>query len=178
MKWSNGMVKRYETKENIEILIKISRCTKDKNLSQKLLILRLVFRGYPINEVAHIAGCCEKTVYTTLKQYEAGGINALHAKPKQGTPKRLSEEQEQELYNTIKNKRPDQVGFAPFANWTSSLAAQWIEAAFNVKYSDRGVRNIFERLGLSYTRPTYTLKKADPEKQAAFIEGFEEVKKN
>jgi len=171
------MVKKYETKENIEILKKISRSTKDKNLSKKLLILRLVFRGYPIKEVAHIVDCCEKTVYTTLNQYETGGINALHAKPKPGSPKRLAEEQEKELYNTIKTMMPNQVGFSPFANWTSSLAAQWIEATFNVKYSSRGVRNIFERIGLSYTRPTYTLKKADPEKQKAFIEGFEKVKK-
>jgi putative transposase len=63
------------------------------------------------------------------------------------------------------------------ANWTSSLAVQWIKGNFGVEFSSRGVRNLFERIGLRYTRPTYTLKKADPEKQAAFVEEFNRIKK-
>jgi putative transposase len=70
------------------------------------------------------------------------------------------------------------VGFAPFANWTSSLAVMWIQKEFNVKFFARGVRNIFERIGLSYTRPTYTLKKANPAKQEAFKNDFEKKKTN
>lgn len=171
------MVKRSETKENIKILQKVARTTKDKKLATKLLSIRLVFEGYTIEEAANIANCCVKTVYTNLKRYEEGGITALHAKPIPGKTRKLTNAQEEDLYNTIKNKLPSEVGFAPFANWTSSLAAQWIDKTYNVKFSDRGVRNIFERIGLSYTRPTYTLKKADPEKQAAFKNDFEQVKK-
>ncbi len=37
---------------------------------------------------------------------------------------------------------------------------------------------VLKRLGLSYTRPTYTLAKADPEKQKQFVQDFEECKKN
>jgi len=37
--------------------------------------------------------------------------------------------------------------------------------------------NLFERLGLSYIRPTYTLEKADPEKQEKFRQTFEVLKK-
>ena len=38
---------------------------------------------------------------------------------------------------------------------------------------------MMERLGLSYTRPTYTLEKADPEKQRKFREEtFPDLKKN
>ncbi|RKI35521.1 winged helix-turn-helix domain-containing protein, partial [bacterium D16-59] len=32
----------------------------------------------------------------------------------------------------------------------------------------RGMRDLFYRIGLSYTRPTYTLNKADSEKQDAW----------
>ena len=38
------------------------------------------------------------------------------------------------------------------------------------------MRDLFKRIGLSYTRPTYTLEKADTEKQNEFRENFE-VKK-
>ena len=37
--------------------------------------------------------------------------------------------------------------------------------------------NLFEWLGLSYTRPTYTLDKADPKKQEQFRKTFETLKK-
>ncbi|GGK06293.1 hypothetical protein GCM10007063_31000 [Lentibacillus kapialis] len=39
------------------------------------------------------------------------------------------------------------------------------------------MRALLPRLGLSYTRPTYTLAKADPEKQEAFREEFATAKK-
>ncbi len=35
------------------------------------------------------------------------------------------------------------------------------------------MRHLLYRLGFTCTRPTYTLAKADPEKQAAFREAFE-----
>lgn len=171
------MKKKNGSKESIEEFLKTERETKDNRLSKKILVVRLVFEGYSVQEAAHIANCCEKTVYNNLNKYEEGGILALYPKHGPGRSKKLTDAQEEVLYDTIKNKLPNQVGFAPFANWTSSLAAKWIEREFGVVFSGRGVRNIFERLGLSYTRPTYTLKKADPEKQESFINEFEKVKK-
>jgi len=47
-----------------------------------------------------------------------------------------------------------------------------------VEYSQRSVAYVLHRLNLSYTMPTYTLKKADPEKQENFINDFENIKKN
>ena len=36
---------------------------------------------------------------------------------------------------------------------------------------------MLDRMGLSYTRPTYVLAKADKQKQEQFIKDFEKVKK-
>ena len=166
-----------ETQVKIEALKAAERVENDKAKSKRLLIIRLRLEGYTIQQVMQITNCSEKTVYNCQTKYEAGGINGLTTKPKAGRDKKLTTEQENELYETIKTKLPNEVGFAPFANWTSSLATKWIMQTFGVAFSERGVRNIFERLGLSYTRPTYTLKKADPKKQAEFINDFEKVKK-
>jgi len=171
------MVNKHETKDNIKIIRKVARCTKDKKLAQKLLSIRLVFEGYTIEKAASIADVCEKTVYTNLKLYEEGGISALIGKPRPGRNKKLTSDQETKLSNTISGKLPSDVGFEPFANWTAPIAAQWIKKTFGVEFSERGVRNLFERIGLSYTRPTYTLKKADPIKQEEFRQDFERVKK-
>jgi len=43
-------------------------------------------------------------------------------------------------------------------------------------WSDRGTRGLLNRLGFRGRRPTYTLAKADPAKQAAFRAEFEVVK--
>ncbi|MBH0341213.1 transposase, partial [Paenibacillus larvae] len=42
-----------------------------------------------------------------------------------------------------------------------------------------GISKVMERLGLSYTKPTYTLAAADPKKQRHFTETtFPELKKS
>jgi putative transposase len=162
----------------VEAIKASERTERDKATLKRLLIIRLILEGYTIPQVMKIANCSEKTVYNCQTKYEASGIPGLSTKPKSGRNKKLTDEQEQVLYETIKTKLPSEVGFAPFANWTSSLAVQWIKANFNIEFSDRGLRNLFKRIGLSYTRPTYTLKKADPEKQADFVKEFEQIKKN
>ena len=48
---------------------------------------------------------------------------------------------------------------------------------YGVTFSERGMRDVFYRLNLSYTRPTYVLAKADPQKQAEFLEKLEDIKK-
>jgi len=65
-----------------------------------------------------------------------------------------------------------------FANWTAPLICCLVEKKYSVKYSERGMRDLLERIGLSYTRPTYTLAKANPQKQEEFKEKFKDLKKN
>jgi len=161
----------------IEALKSAERHEKDKSTLKRLLAVRLLLEGYSIPQVKQIADCSEKTVYNCQTRYTANGIPGLSTKPKPGRDKKLTNEQERKLYETIKTKLPSEVGFAPFANWTSLLAVQWVKTNFGVEFSDRGIRNLFERIGLSYTRPTYTLKKVDPIKQEAFIKEFEQLKK-
>ncbi|MNF88877.1 hypothetical protein D3C84_713800 [compost metagenome] len=89
----------------------------------------------------------------------------------------MTEEQELEVCYLIVEKTPEDVGFPAEMNWTAPLVRDWIERTFDVKYSDRGARKLLKQLGFSYTKPSYTLAKADPAKQAAFKETFEAVKK-
>jgi hypothetical protein len=75
---------------------------------------------------------------------------------------------------------PDRVavGFKSKFNWTLEIIAAYIKQEFGHEYSLRGVSKMMHRLGLSYTKPTYTLAAADEEKQKEFAENtFPEVKK-
>ncbi len=57
------------------------------------------------------------------------------------------------------------------------MACKYVKNRFGVGFSERGMRDVFYRLKLSYTRPTYTLAKADPVKQEEFKERLEGIKK-
>jgi putative transposase len=69
------------------------------------------------------------------------------------------------------------VGFDGMMNWTAKLSCLWVENEYGIKYSINGMLDMFHRLKLSYTRPTYVLAKADPERQKQFKNDFEAVKK-
>lgn len=90
---------------------------------------------------------------------------------------KLSDEQEKEPVFTVCNRTPEEAGAGIFANWTAPLACTFVKKEFGVSFSHRGMQDLFARLGLRYTRPTYTLNKADPEKQAQFRSVCEELKK-
>ena len=54
-----------------------------------------------------------------------------------------------------------------------------VEQKWGISYTLKGMSLIMERLGLSYTLPSYTLANADPEKQRKFREEtFPALKKN
>lgn len=165
-------------KSQIVSIKKIMKKTKDIRMHKKLLVIQLHMRKYQNKHIASIVSLDEHTVGIYIKHYQTDSIEGLTPKKQSGRPCLLTNEQEDKLYATIKEKTPDEEGFDPFKNWTASIACLWVEREFNVKFSVGGMTDLFHRINLSNTRPTYVLAKADSEKQAQFIEDFECVKKN
>lgn len=152
--------------------------TKDLRLFKRYQAILQYLKGQSINEIADFIGCSEKTIYNYVNAYKSNGLVGLIPGESPGRPRLLTEEQEQELYEAIVNKQPVDFDFPAEMNWTSFLIRDWIKQEYDVTFTDRAVRIMLHRLGLSYTRPTYTLAKANPEKQEAFKEEFETTKKN
>lgn len=65
---------------------------------------------------------------------------------------------------------PHNVGFTAKYNWTLEIIGEYINREFKQDYSIRGISKLMHRMGLSYTKPTYTLAAADEEKQRQFVE--------
>ena len=55
-------------------------------------------------------------------------------------------------YTVISEKLPKDVGLEPFCNWTAPLACKYVKEHYGVDFSERGMRDVFYRLKLSYTR--------------------------
>ena len=159
-------------------LLALSREAKSTRMKLRYDVIVQLLRGHTQKEVAKNHNISERTVGTYLANYRhSGGIAGLAMQKSPGAPPKLTEEQSKELYACIVTKLPRDVGYAPFVNWTANLVRQWVKAHFGVTYSERGMRDVLYRLKLSFTRPTYSLAKADPEKQKEFLRAFELEKK-
>jgi transposase len=156
---------------------RLMRKTKDTVMYRKYQSILLHMKGYPNTKIAEIVEVDRKTVGRYVIQFKTGGVENLVPKKPPGRPSLLNKYQEQELYIAISNNTPDEMGFDGIKNWTSKIASEWVFRKFGVRYSINGMLDLFHRLNLSYTRPTYVLAKADPEKQKQFIEDFEDIKK-
>jgi len=158
--------------------IKFAMDTEKKaRIFKRYQALYLFLSGKSCREVAEIVGITKDTVSNIHQTYRNEGLNGIPDKPKSGRPPRLNEEQRAKLKEVILRKAPSEVGFPSDFNWTAGLIAKYIKREYGYDYSIRGVTGMFERMGLSYTRPTYVLAKADKQKQEEFVQDFEKVKK-
>lgn len=169
-----------ERQEQLEELKKAMKETDNTLLYKRYQAVSLYLSGkYTQQEVADIVGFTRKTVYTHVNTYLTEGLAALKPNYGKGRPRKLTKEQEEELANIVAYKLPSDVGLGHFANWTEDLAIRYTEKTWGVSFKTRSMGVILKRQGLSYTRPTYTLAKADPEKQRVFREEvFPLLKKN
>lgn len=161
----------------IEAIKQAIKNSKDKRMYQRYIVILHHLKGSNNKTIADVLELCQHTVGTYIRKYKKDGISGLNLKYSPGAPRMLTREQEEELVKVVTTKTPDEVGFEPRKNWTIAIIRQWVIDNFDVKYSPRGMAEVLYRLNLSYTRPTYTLEKADIQKQEAFKQEFEVLKK-
>ncbi|HFD1796247.1 TPA: transposase, partial [Enterococcus faecium] len=151
----------------------------NRRLYERFLAVKLVLEGHTRKEAGHTIGRDEHTVSHYVKNYCHNGIQGLVSKKQSGRPSRLTDEQEAELVQIVAYHTPEEVGFKSRANWTLAIVCDLILREWSYGYTQKGVADLLHRLGLSWTRPTYTLKKADSKKQQVFLEEtFPSLKKN
>jgi transposase len=159
----------------LEEVTQAMKKAKDRRMYERYQALYLHLKGKPVKEIAETLNRSTKTVKSYIQAYKAGGLAALQMKYSPGTNKVIG----RKLKQTIVGSLPHEVGFTARHNWTLEIIAAFIEREFGHRYSLRGVFKMMHRLGLSYTKPTYTLAAADPEKQSQFSSNtFPELKKD
>ena len=146
------------------------KATSDRRMFERYQAVKLVREGRTRKEAAGIIGRSEHTVGKYVVAYEENGMQGLCRKIASGRPIRLSETQRQELLDIVACQTPEEAGFPARANWTLALVAELVERKWGESYTLKGISRLLHSLGLSPTRPTYTLEKADPEKQREFQE--------
>jgi putative transposase len=165
---------QYFQMQELKAAIKNNR---DKSMHVRYMVIYHYLEGAANVDIANMFNICAHTVGNYIKKYTTNGLSSLVPAPKSGAPKLLSKEQEERLKEIITLNTPDNVGFPNKKNWTTSLALQWVNNNFHIEYSHSGMLKVLHRLGLSFTKPTYTLAKADSKKQEEFKASFEVLKK-
>lgn len=139
--------------------------------------LYLFLSGMKCAEVAKIVGITKTSVSRIHQLYRKEGLSGIPDKAREGRPSKLTNDQKEQIKEMVLTKAPVEVGFPAEFNWTAGLIVKFVKREYGLNYSIRGITGIFERLGLSYTRPTYVLAKADKQKQEQFVKDFTKVKK-
>ncbi|WP_238475849.1 IS630 family transposase [Clostridium manihotivorum] len=166
-----------ELNEKINELKSIMKETKNVRMYKRYLVILRHLEGASNVDIAKMVSLDQHTVGDYIKNYKAKGLLGLVMKHSTGAPRKLSKDQEAMIVEIVTNKTPDEVGFESRKNWTIEIIRQWVIKTFCITMSHRGIHEILHRLNLSYTRPTYVLKKADKEKQEEFKVTFEDLKK-
>ncbi|MDG4657585.1 IS630 family transposase [Ectobacillus antri] len=148
------------------------------NLRNRITAVRLVMEGKLGKEVAEICNLHRQSVSEYIRRFNEGGLERLlDRKFSKGRPCSLTKEQLTELKKTVLHQSPEDCGLGTAVSWSVPLIREHIQRVYNVELTRTGVLRMLWRLSLSYTRPTYVLKKADPKKQKAFRRQLDWIKK-
>ena len=77
----------------------------------------------------------------------------------------------------IEHSTPIEEGYGCESCWDTRILKHVLEEKFSITMSRSGICEMLKRWGFSYTRPTYTLKRANRQKQEAFQRELDMVKK-
>lgn len=161
--------------QEIEILMKK---TKNIRMYKRYSVIRNHLLGFSNKKISEMEILAPHTVGIYINKYYQNGLDGLTMKYDNcGSERKLSPIQEKELLDIISNHTPNEVGFINRYNWTIALVKEYIKNKYNIEFCTSATHVVMKRLGLSHTRPTYILAKADEEKQHQFIEDFDLLKK-
>jgi len=106
-------------------------------------------------------GFVRACIYNWLARYRTGGWHGLRTGQRSGRPKKLTASQIKWVYQTVRDKDPQQFKFE-FALWTRSMIADLIKRQFGTRLSSTSVGRLLRQLGFSCQKPLYRAYQRDP----------------
>ena len=135
-------------------------------------------QGYYAIQVAELLNVHQKSISSYVKKFNHDGMEAfIHRDYSPGKPPFLSPEEEQEVRRMLEYSTSAEEGYGCESRWDTRILKHMLEDKFKITMSRSGINDMLKRWGFSYTRPTYTLKRSNLQKQEAFQREWEMVKK-
>ena len=162
----------------VECLQAQEKTIQKASMARRVTAIRLLMQGYYAIQVAELLHLHRETVSEYVKKFNEGGLEGLlHRKYAPRRRAYLSPEEEQEVRQMIEFSTPAEEGYGCESCSDTRILKEVLEDRFSVTMTRGGIGHKLKRWGLSYTRPTYTLKRADPNKQKNFKRQLDMIKK-
>ena len=142
------------------------RETRDRKIAERLLCLLMKAKGLSHEMVGDVLGVSESTVSRWIGIYQEESLDALCQLSYEGDPGELSPEQMNELEAELRRQ----------VYHNAKEVGTLIEERFGVKYSERGIQKLLNRLKFTFQKSKIVPPQADPEAQEAFVEWYEQTK--
>jgi transposase len=156
-------MKRFLTLTDAQYIELEARFKTEKNtrFRERIHCVLLKADGLTHRAIAQILRVSEPSVITWLNLYEAGGLEALCHLQSGGSEGFLTQEQTQHLLAEL-----DKHAFQ-----SAKQVAAFVPEQFGISYSERGMRQVLQRLGYSCQKVHLLPAQADTQAQAAFLKG-------
>jgi transposase len=150
-----------------EQLQELTRAIHQKRVWRRAQAVVLAKQGRTAQDIADALGCSLKAVKNWVAQYNAGGIEALHDRPRSGRPPLLDPTQYPLLKQRLNDPPRPEDGVCTLRG---ADVRQILEREFGVLMSLQSVYDLLQRLGYSSLMPRPQHEDANPEVQEFFKE--------
>src|SRR5579863_1368798 len=139
------------------------RRSEEARYDHRLHGVLLVAEGFSCPEVARLLGDAPRTVEYWVHSFEHKGLAGLREGERPGRPRRLSEEQLQQIDAGLR-KTPREAGLGGNL-WDGKTLAAWIEQEYEVSLGVRQCQRVFRQRGFRLRKPRPAIAQANPELQ-------------
>ena len=142
------------------------RRSYEARYDHRLHAILMVAQGMSCHQVARLLGDAPRTVAYWVKRFESEGLSGLADADRPGRPRRLNEQQIQQIDAALRASPAD---YGLTGNlWDGKLLSQFIRRHFGIELGVRQCQRIFRQLGFRLRKPRPMIARADPEYQKAF----------
>ncbi len=134
--------------------------------ARRMLAIALVLEGVSRRDAARQCGMDRQTLRDWVHRFNAEGRSGLYDRPRTGSERRLTREQEAALKQIVRDG-PDHERDG-VVRWRRVDLQAVIKQRFEVEYHERTVGKVLHRLGFSHISTRARHPKADEETQEAF----------
>lgn len=142
------------------------RRSYEARYDHRLHAILLVAQGMSCRRVAKLLGDSPRTVAYWVQRFELEGLSGLADAERQGRPRRLNDEQIQQIQQALRNS-PSDYGL-PANLWEGKVLSYFIQEQFGIELGVRQCQRLFRQFGFRLRKPRPLIAKADPEEQQRF----------
>lgn len=140
MEYAKWKLIKHISPEELKHLIKKE---KDKHIHERLLFINQLYLDASIIEACERMCISIQTGYSWLDLWNKKGYEGLSPNFAGGTPAKLTDEQTEQLKNSLKSK----------GNWLTQEVRSLIKKDFGIAYSLRHISRMLRGFGMNYAKP-------------------------